>query len=214
MDMPYLPVNQTTKPPQQRLATIAVVSALHVALICALIVGLSQRIEISTPQSPIVIDVFHTKTAPPRPMPPDNPVPRHVSVIDTIPPIVNTQSDSTQNPITTTPAVPQTWQSPIQVEPVLTPARGIASTHTIPPYPPLAVRLNQQGNVQLSLTIDEQGNVTDATVMTSSGYDALDAAAVAWVKGHWRYQPATRDGHPVSATTNAIVTFRLTNRQG
>jgi protein TonB len=98
--------------------------------------------------------------------------------------------------------------------PVSAPARGIAWTHTIPAYPPTAARLNEQGSVRLMLHIDEQGNVVDASVIGSSGFEALDAAAVAWVKEHWRYQPATRDGAPVPASTEAIVTFQLTNRRG
>ena len=98
--------------------------------------------------------------------------------------------------------------------PVYTPARAVAGTHMIPDYPPIAARLNEQGSVRLELRIDEQGIVTDATVLTSSGYHTLDDAAVSWVKSHWRYAPAARDGNPMPSSTDAIVTFRLTNRQG
>jgi protein TonB len=95
---------------------------------------------------------------------------------------------------------------------VIVTARVIADTHTIPNYPPLSVRLGQTGDVRLKLTIDERGAVVAATVEKSSGYDALDNAAVAWVIAHWRYEPATKDGKPFATTTDAQVTFRLTGR--
>jgi|HubBroStandDraft_6_1064221.scaffolds.fasta_scaffold588966_2 TonB family protein len=94
------------------------------------------------------------------------------------------------------------------------PARPIFDTHTTPDYPPIAARLSEEGSVRLALSIDAQGYVTDATVITSSGYDALDRAAVGWVRAHWRYAPALKDGVPIPASTSAVVTFRLTNRQG
>lgn len=97
---------------------------------------------------------------------------------------------------------------------MLDPVRPIANTHTTPAYPPIAARLNEQGSVQLSLIVDERGYVADAAVLTSSGYGALDAAAVAWVKAYWRYQPARRDGVPTTSRTEAIVTFRLMGGRG
>jgi protein TonB len=103
---------------------------------------------------------------------------------------------------------------PPQIIPSLVPVRGIVGTHTIPGYPPIAARLNEQGSVRLELQIDERGYVIDAQVLTSSGYSSLDAAAVNWVKDHWRYQPALRDGTPVPASTDAVVMFRLTDRRG
>lgn len=96
------------------------------------------------------------------------------------------------------------------VPPVVTAASGLSATHTIPGYPPLDRRLGHEGTVRLTLSIDALGAVSGAAVERSSGYDGLDAAAVAWVKAHWRYKPATRDGIPSSTTVEADVTFRLT----
>ncbi|MGN6150151.1 MAG: energy transducer TonB, partial [Rhizomicrobium sp.] len=77
------------------------------------------------------------------------------------------------------------------VPPVVTAASGLSATHTIPGYPPLDRRLGHEGTVRLTLSIDALGAVSGAAVERSSGYDGLDAAAVAWVKAHWRYKPAT-----------------------
>jgi len=68
--------------------------------------------------------------------------------------------------------------------------------------------------VRLRIAIDEQGNATAAEVETSSGYQELDSAAIAWVKAHWRYQPAMQGGRAVSSATEAVVTFRLNQIRG
>ena len=90
-------------------------------------------------------------------------------------------------------------------------AVGITSTHTTPPYPSNDARLGRQGTVTLGLSIDASGLVTDAQVLASSGSDTLDEAAIAWVKSHWRYQPATHDGVAVATTTKAAIRFDLKN---
>jgi len=88
---------------------------------------------------------------------------------------------------------------------------AVAGTHTIPPYPPLAMRLNEAGRVRLHLTITPQGTVSEAAVVRSSGYDDLDQTARNWVMAHWRYRPATHAGVPVPATAEAEVLFDLQN---
>jgi protein TonB len=95
--------------------------------------------------------------------------------------------------------------APSTFEPLL----PILATHTIPEYPAVATRLGEQGSVRLSIKVDENGTVTEASVLTSSGHDVLDSAAIAWVKAHWKYKPALRNGIPIAVTAQAIVTFRL-----
>jgi periplasmic protein TonB len=92
-----------------------------------------------------------------------------------------------------------------------TAAQSIARTITRPPYPPIEKRLGHTGTVSLRLMIAADGTVTDAIVTRSSGYPALDAAAVAWITSHWRYKPATRDGQAVTSQANANMKFELTN---
>ena len=103
-------------------------------------------------------------------------------------------------------------QPPVQTpapEPIFTPAQPIESTHTMPGYPQVALSLGEEGVVQMSVMIDEQGNVTDADVITSSGSRSLDAAAVSWVRRHWQYQPAKRDNKPVADKAQASMTFKI-----
>lgn len=92
-----------------------------------------------------------------------------------------------------------------------TAVESIASTHTIPAYPSMAIRLSQQGTVTLRLSVASDGSVGDARVETSSGSSYLDEAAIAWVKLHWRYKPATQDGAAVPSSTLAAIRFDLKN---
>ena len=88
---------------------------------------------------------------------------------------------------------------------------SVAATHTIPPYPPVEIRLGNQGTVLLRLLIGTDGKVLDAQILRSSGFARLDAAAQAWVISHWRYQPAIRGGAAVQGAVDVAVKFDLKN---
>jgi TonB family protein len=85
----------------------------------------------------------------------------------------------------------------------------IAETHALPPYPKESVHLKEQGRVKLAVTIGTDGAVSRASIMEPSGHQRLDVAALQFVKSHWRWQPATRKGKHVVATTRVSVVFNL-----
>lgn len=86
------------------------------------------------------------------------------------------------------------------------PAQAIAEAHMFPPAPP-AYRTGGPHTVTLLISVTEVGSVASAAVQSSSGIAELDGMALAWVKKHWRYLPALRNGVAVGVTTTAIVTF-------
>ena len=88
-------------------------------------------------------------------------------------------------------------------------AVGIVSTHTVPPYPPIARRIGAEGKVTLRLTVSTEGRVTQADVESSSGHDELDQTAQQWIMAHWAYKPAQENGVPVVSHVLATVTFNL-----
>jgi protein TonB len=155
-----------------------------------------------------VLDQTKVKPHPPLPIPntgvvlahPANPIPMAPPIDIQIPPTGPTAitPDVSGGPTVLGPAVYTTL-----------PLRPLSATHTIPPYPSIAIRLAHEGTAQLRITVDELGNAATAEIARSSGHEELDAAAIAWVKAHWRYQPAMKDGHAVAANTTANVTFRL-----
>jgi len=189
-------------------STIAIVAALHLVIIYGLYLGLTNHWSIPVPKGPItIIPVQDANHPPPKPSIPVKMVnPRGSTAIK---PVIQIEDNNSNSGIRQT-YVPDAGPASPAQPPVLVAAEAITPTHTIPPYPPIAVRLNQTGNVELKLQIDEYGNVTEAAVEKSSGYESLDNAAIAWVVAHWRYEPATRDGKPIASTMNAKVTFRLT----
>lgn len=196
-----------------RIVSVAFVGALHVALIYALVTGLAARL---VTQIPKVITAQVIEPQQPKPEPPpvvENLVKPTLPSVQ-VPEIKIQQPRIAQHAITTivAPPTPPAVVAPVVVAPPApapTAASGIARTHTIPPYPDQARRLGEQGTVQLRIDVATDGSVSDASVVKSSGSPTLDEAAVAWVKDHWRYKPATEAGHAVSSSVQAAVVFNL-----
>ena len=148
-----------------RSVSLLVVVLIHIGLVFALIAGLKAGLIEKLPEE-LKAEVVQPKdeVKPPPPPPPDlaKPPPPFVP-----PPEINIASDApstnaitTQSVVTTPPAPPA---------PAPTQLTAVTRTHTLPPYPPLSTKLGEQGSVVLEVTIDEQGDCTDAAVQTSSG---------------------------------------------
>ncbi len=78
----------------------------------------------------------------------------------------------------------------------------------LPYYPAMAMRMNQQGAVTVDVGVSPQGAVTDVRVVKSSGFDALDDAAVNCAKERL-YRPAIRNGVPIAGQSQATIKFAL-----
>jgi protein TonB len=125
-------------------------------------------------------------------------------------PIYTVEQGSKTGGIITTPMPPVTDNGGSkQQENIVHAAVGIVSTHTVPPYPPIARRIGAEGKVTLRMTVSAEGHVTQAEVVTSSGRDELDQTAQAWILAHWAYKPALENGVPVVSHVLATVTFSL-----
>ena len=111
-------------------------------------------------------------------------------------------------PAAATPATPAPAAAP-----VLTRPQAIEGTHTLPPYPIEAKRLGESGNTLMRVAISTQGMATECTVVGGSGSPRLDAAACHHVVLRWRWNPATRDGQPVAATTAVTVVWSLQSKK-
>lgn len=75
------------------------------------------------------------------------------------------------------------------------------------PYPPEAEQQGLQASVILRLTIDKEGNVTEAEVMEPAGHGFDEAARAASLK--FKFKPATRDGVPFAAKIKYAYAFTL-----
>ena len=142
--------------------------------------------------------------------PPEPKITKRVDIPTVIPPIFTTEQPPTGGGgITTTFPQGNDMGGAGPRENVIHAAVGILSTHTVPPYPPIARRIGAEGKVTLRLTVSVEGRVTQANVESSSGRDELDQTARQWIMAHWAYKPAVENGVPVVSHVLATVTFSL-----
>jgi len=77
-----------------------------------------------------------------------------------------------------------------------------------PPYPEQKQLAGEEATLRLKLTINAEGRVI-AVDPVGSADPAFLAAARKHILAHWRYQPATEDGHAVSSSTVITLQFEL-----
>lgn len=83
-----------------------------------------------------------------------------------------------------------------------------AARNRRPNYPDASRRRGEEGVVRVELLVDSTGRVADVRILESSGFSALDAAALRSLR-EWRFRPAQRAGVPVAASITTAVHFRL-----
>ncbi len=184
--------------------SLAVVIAIHIAGIAGLVAALSSGALIKQLQEiKATVDTQKTPPKAPPPPPPDlvKPPPPVAIVpefqVATAPP----------PPVTTVAKAPPA--PPPKAVASSDPLRPIMRTHTLPPYPPISVRLNEQGTTLMEVHITTEGNVDDCKVEKSSSSERLDSAACDYVKSRWRWQPPTNQGTPTAVSTRVSVKWDL-----
>jgi protein TonB len=75
------------------------------------------------------------------------------------------------------------------------------------PYPEQAKHAAIEGDVVLSIDLDETGHVTAAKVLRGPGYGLNEAARDAILK--WKFKPATKNGAPTATTVPFTYHFVL-----
>jgi protein TonB len=195
---------------------IVFVIGIHVAVIWALANGLANAtITLLRGNLQTVVTTEEVKNdLPPPPPPPDFKPPPVVAIA----PDVSIDLAQAPPPAATTaisPPPPPKPQAPVAVAPPPpppppSPAQPTTShAVTADDYPPVSIRLQEQGKVAIKYTVGPDGAVRDCAVTQSSGKVRLDDAACAMVKKKWKFKPATQDGKPVTVSMPADVTFAL-----
>ena len=77
----------------------------------------------------------------------------------------------------------------------------------LPSFTEEAVRENVKGTVKLRVVIDEQGKVRVLEILHS--IPELDDEAIRTVESSWRFQPAVKNGRPISCLSDLVVRFNL-----
>lgn len=200
-------------------AMLAIIAG-HVALI-AVVMSAKMEIERHRAPPPIVIDTIPA----PKPPPPDTPVRTHPQARPL--PTTYTQPDPVQplplpdDPVTSTgpvtgdpgpvtiagggggiPQLPPVTHTIVKLGPRLaTPASELR-----PAYPPSKLASEEEAVLRLRLTIDANGRVTAVDPVGAADRAFLEAARRHLI-AHWRYKPATEDGHAVASS--AVITLRF-----
>lgn len=81
-------------------------------------------------------------------------------------------------------------------------------SRTLPGYPRHLLLARVEATVRLAVTISRDGRVRDARVHQSSGYAAMDEAALKAIRG-WTFHPARRGSTPVLKRVIVPVEFRI-----
>ena len=198
-------LNVGDKSATSKATSIAIVAGIHVAVIFGLVAALNQGALMKQLQEiKATVDTPKEKPKAPPPPPPDlvKPPPPvaivpEFQVATAPPPPVRTEAPKPPPP------------PPKAVVASSDPLKPIMRTHTIPPYPPISVRLNESGTTLMEVHITTEGNVDDCKIINSSSSERLDTAACDYVKRVWRWQPPTNQGAPVAVSTRVSVKWDL-----
>ncbi len=107
-------------------------------------------------------------------------------------------------PVVVAPAPPAPPPAPKNL-----PASSVQYASTVEPeYPRLSKRNAEAGRVLVRVFIDEAGTPRQVQVAKSSGFERLDASALAAVL-KFRFRPPTENGQPVSGWANVPIDFGL-----
>ncbi len=93
----------------------------------------------------------------------------------------------------------------VEIGPGITPPKLLEVAS--PEYTPEAKKAKIEGDVLLTIVIDQNGDVVDAVVKKGLG-KGLDEQAIAAVKV-WKYKPATKDDEPIAVKMDVTTTFML-----
>jgi protein TonB len=158
---------------------------------------------------------------PPPPPPPDFKPPPVVAVVPEVaidltkapppaPTITTARPAPPPPPAPPAPPPPKVEVAPPPPPPPPTPPTPTTSHQvTADDYPPVSIRLQEQGKVAIKYLVKEDGSVAECAVTTSSGKTRLDDAACTMVKRRWKFKPATQAGKPVAEYLTAEVIFQL-----
>lgn len=201
-----------------RMVALGLVGLLHVGLGYAFITGLALK-AVKAIVNPIEAVNVKEEAPPPDEPPPPPPKdieippyvpPPEVSVVSEAAPTITVQQTQPQpEPPRFTPPAPKAPPAPVLSPPTPATAKGRGNTFSDDDFPDASRRAEEQGVTRVSYVIDATGKVSNCTVTQSSGSPRLDDATCKIIMRRFRFNPATRDGEPVSETKSQPVRWQL-----
>lgn len=210
--------------PGRKWVGVSVVVLMHIAVVYALVTGLARKV-VDVIQEPVITKIIEEIKPPPPPPPPDKPTPPAPKTAAPPPPYVPPPEVKVQSPpqenviaavtnvkpptndLPTSVAQPSAAATQAPGPPAHTSAR-VAGNCEKPEYPRTSLRNEEEGSVNVTLTIGANGSVVDAAIEKSSGFKDLDRATLkAW--SLCRFTPAMADGQPVQSTTRMQYVWKI-----
>jgi protein TonB len=81
-----------------------------------------------------------------------------------------------------------------------------------PIYPPQALARGLRGEVRVRITVDTEGRVADAQVLSASPVEVFDEAAINAVR-KWRFEPVVKNGRRIEASIATTIRFQPEDAQ-
>ncbi|HTW36493.1 MAG TPA: energy transducer TonB [Rhizomicrobium sp.] len=199
----------TQQSTSRRFVSFGFVVLFHVFVIYAFASGLANHLVEKIPTD-IITKVEPPKLPdikPPPPPPPDlaKPPPPYVPPPDIViqQQAANTNAITVQHqaPVAPPPPKPAGITAPALI------AGGARCQQSY--YPPIAIRLNQEGTTTVDVHVSADGAVTGVDIKDSSGHDSLDQAAIKCITNAWRFKPAMQNGQPVATSRQFAIKWVL-----
>ncbi len=214
------------QPKKSSPTALAIVVMMHGAGIAALALA---KMDVAGPfrDPPIIVETIPDTKVPPEepPKPVEKAVIPPESVVTHVPPVVDIRREPVfaeykelppvQPPVLVPPAeivVPRADPPVLQVKTVK-PARAkanLASYVSDDDYPSTAIRNEEQGTTRFRLGVGPNGQVTECSVVGSSGSSALDSATCRLMKQRAKFTPARNSaGEPTSDSVTSSIRWVL-----
>ncbi len=114
-----------------------------------------------------------------------------------------------QNPVAQTPAAPAASSASSPAPPAGGENRvATLVKRTDPSYPPEAARRREEGWVEVGFTVDPDGHVKDATVVSANPARVFNESALRAIAS-WTFQPRLENGKPVEEHVKSRIEFKL-----
>lgn len=203
-----------------RATVLAAVASLH-TLMVYLLVNATADDRAQSKGSVIeaaVIPADQRIPSPPPPLPPvmldsnipNIPPPLHVSVdLPADPAAQPTQAITSADPGDLAGKLPATANASAQIDPIpMVRPRPITGPRGADRYPSASIKAKESGTVEMNICVSQAGQVDSVEVAQSSGFPRLDQVAMG-IAAEYRFQPATREGHPVAACAHYRIVFKV-----
>ena len=174
-------------------------SLLDTSVIDAEVIPAERRVPSPPPLPPVILDASIRV----------DPQPVQVSIDVPAQEVPPTQAIDSGNPGELLAKLPATAAIPPQTDSIpVTRPRPLAGPNGASRYPNASIRAKESGAVEMNICVSPAGSVDSVEVAHSSGFPRLDETALG-LAAEYRFQPATRAGHPVAACAHYRIIFKV-----